>query len=195
MTTVLVHLGALNLFFWQTLPAKHFIIFKAISSVVSVHRDTWTQKAKRKADLKALVFSLRVASCSCFSAIMSSSCWAYAVGGKVEIGTSFKVQTHRPGRSRPRWSWRAGRRPAGSSAPSSPPGSCATPLRPLPIPTKNGQKNKTTICKDCVQMKRKYKRSKPVDEQHSLGSCTSLRYIPHRWGSFGGKVLSRHILS
>ena len=39
----------------------------------------------RRSDLKALVLSLSVASCSCFSAIMSSSCWAYAVETRLKL--------------------------------------------------------------------------------------------------------------
>ena len=51
-------------------------------------------------------------------------------GNKVEVGREMKEHiAHRLGRSRPRWSWQGGRRPAGSSAPSSPPGSCETQPR------------------------------------------------------------------
>ena len=48
---------------------------------------------------------------------------------------------HRLGRSRPRWSLQGGRRPAGSSAPSSPPGSCETPPRLPPEPGKSDMRH------------------------------------------------------
>ena len=73
-------------------------------------------------------------------------------GNKVEVGWNMKghVEAHRLGRSRPRWSWQGGRRPAGSSAPSSRPSSCETPQRLLPEPGKSDMLYKfaplTEIC-------------------------------------------------
>ena len=63
-------------------------------------------------------------------------------GNKVEVGRNMKEDiTHRLGRSRPRWSLQGGRRPAGSSAPLSPPGSCETPPRLPPEPGKSDMRH------------------------------------------------------
>ena len=65
-------------------------------------------------------------------------------GNQVEVGGNMKEHievAYRLGRSRPRWSLQGGRRPAGSSAPLSPPGSCETPPRLPPEPGKSDMRH------------------------------------------------------
>ena len=98
---------------------------------------------------------------------------------KVEVFLDMKKHiepAHRLGRSRPRWSWQGGRRPAGSSAPSSPPGSCETPPR---LPPEPGSSDIRHILPNFEYCSNEYW-VKPEGEQHSLENCTSLRCTHHR---------------
>ena len=80
-------------------------------------------------------------------------------GNKVEVGGNMKNHieaAHRLGRSRPRWSLQGGRRLAGSSAPSSRPGSCETPPRLPPEPGKSDMRHICSIM--AISLRKKMKR-------------------------------------
>ena len=79
------------------------------------------------------------------------------------------MNTHHPGRSRPRWSWRGGRRPAATSAPCCPTNSCEFP-RPPPLITARKKILEIIIYKNI------FIQNSPEDERRFPGIDTSPRY-------------------